>query len=83
MKQTPSLDLPLDALPPGAAVFDAVYNPLETGLLARARTASLITVDGLWMLLHQAVPSFEAFYEVTPKVTPALRQTLEKALRHG
>jgi shikimate dehydrogenase len=75
--------LPLDALPPDAAVFDAVYNPLETELLARARTRGLTTVDGLWMLLHQAVPSFEAFYGVAPKVTPALRQSLEKALRHG
>lgn len=83
MKQTPSLDLPLEALPQGAAIFDVVYNPLETGLLARARTAGLTTVDGLWMLLHQAVPSFEAFYGITPKVTPALRQTLEKALGHG
>ena len=83
MKQTPSLELSLDLLPPGAAVFDAVYNPLETGLLARARTRGLKTVDGLWMLAHQAVPSFEAFYGVTPKVTPALRQTLVEILNHG
>lgn len=81
--KVPSLDLPLDAMPDGAAVFDAVYNPLETGLLAKARTRGLKPVDGLWMLLHQAVPSFAAFYGVTPEVTPALRQELLKALRGG
>lgn len=83
MKQTPSLDLSLDDLPPGAAVFDAVYNPLETGLLAKARTRGLTTVDGLWMLIHQAVPSFEAFFGVRPAVTEALRAKLVKALQGG
>jgi shikimate dehydrogenase len=80
MKQTPSLDLSLDDLPADAAVLDVVYNPLETGLLARARTRGLTTVDGLWMLLHQAVPSFEAFFGVRPEVTPALREKLVQAL---
>jgi len=82
MKQIPSLDLPLDGLPDDAAVFDAVYNPLETGLLARARARGLRVVDGLGMLMHQAVPAFEAFFGVTPKVTQALRHALEQAL-HG
>jgi len=83
MKNTPVLDHSLDDLPADAVVFDAVYNPLETGLLARARTRGLKTVDGLWMLLHQAVPSFAAFYGIEPSVTPALRQTLLKALNGG
>ncbi len=83
MKQIPSLDLSLDDLPAGACVLDVVYNPLETGLLARARTRGLVTVDGLWMLLHQAVPSFEAFYGPKPEVTPALRGKLMKALQGG
>lgn len=83
MKKAPSLDLSLDQLPADAAVFDAVYNPLETGLLARARACGLKTVDGLWMLMHQAVPSFEAFYGIAPQVTPALRQQLLKVLERG
>lgn len=82
MKKTPSLDLPLDRLPDDAAVFDVVYNPLETVLLARARARGLKVVDGLGMLMHQAVPAFEAFFGVRPKVTPALRRVLEAAL-HG
>jgi len=83
MKKTPSLDLPLDGLPKDAAVFDAVYNPLETELLAKARTCGLKAVDGLWMLLYQAVPSFEAFFGIKPEVTPQLRAHLEKALAGG
>jgi shikimate dehydrogenase len=81
MKGAPSLDLPLDTLPKDAAVCDIVYNPLETPLLHKARTRGLRTVDGLGMLMHQAVPAFEAFFGVTPKVTPALRRHLEDALR--
>ena len=83
MKKTPSLDLSLDLLPADAAVFDAVYNPLETALLARARARGLRIVDGLGMLLNQAVPAFEVFYGVKPSVTPALRRALEKALSGG
>jgi shikimate dehydrogenase len=80
MKGIPPLDLPLDVLPATAAVFDAVYNPLETTLLAKAKARGLRSVDGLGMLMHQAVPAFAAFYGVTPKITAALRNVLEKAL---
>lgn len=83
MKDTRPLDLDLRALPKDAAVCDIVYNPLETDLLKRARREGLRTVDGLGMLMHQAVPSFAAFFGVTPKVTPALRRELEKALADG
>lgn len=83
MKGTSTLDLDLAALPKDSAVCDIVYNPLETDLLKRARRAGLRTVDGLGMLMHQAVPSFAAFFGVTPKVTPALRAELEKALADG
>lgn len=77
------LDLPLAPLPVDAAVCDIVYNPLETKLLKDARARGHRTIDGLGMLMHQAVPSFAAFYGTTPKVTPALRAELEKALRDG
>ena len=83
MKDTPSLDVALEALPKTAAVCDIVYNPLETGLLKRARALHLETVDGLGMLMHQAVPAFKAFFGVEPEVTSALRRELEEALAHG
>lgn len=83
MKGAPSLALDLAQLPKDAAVCDIVYNPLETEFLRRARAQGLKTVDGLGMLMHQAVPAFEAFFGVAPKVTPGLRRTLEEALAHG
>jgi shikimate dehydrogenase len=80
MSGAPPLDLSLEPLPKSAAVCDIVYNPLETALLKQARARGHRVVDGLGMLMHQAVPAFAAFYGVTPKVTPALRGELEKAL---
>ena len=61
------------ALPSDAVVADIVYVPLETPLLAAARARGLATVDGLGMLLHQAVPGFERWFGVRPEVTPELR----------
>lgn len=78
-----ALELPLDPLPVNAVVTDLVYNPLETDLLKHAQARGNRIVDGLGMLMHQAVPAFEAFYGERPKVTPALRTELKKALRHG
>ncbi len=67
------LDIDLAALPQDAVVADIVYSPLETKLLAAARARGNRTVDGLGMLLHQAVPGFERWFGVRPEVTPALR----------
>lgn len=73
MKGQPELAFPLDALPATAAVTDIVYNPLETALLRAARRRGHQTIDGLGMLLHQARPSFAAFFGQDPAVTPQLR----------
>jgi shikimate dehydrogenase len=73
MKGQPPLGLDLAPLPQGAAVADIVYVPLETELLAAARARGLAAVDGLGMLLHQAVPGFAAWFGVRPEVTTALR----------
>ena len=69
----PPLDLSLDRIAADALVTDIVYTPLETPLLAEARTHGVATVDGLGMLLHQARPSFEAWFGVLPEVDDALR----------
>lgn len=58
---------------PGAVAADIVYVPLETQFLASARAHGLTAVDGLGMLLHQAVPGFEKWFGVRPQVTPELR----------
>lgn len=76
MKGQPSIDIDLDRLPENCLVTDIVYVPLETGLLAGARARGLRTVDGLGMLLHQAVPGFEQWFGVRPQVTGALRDAV-------
>lgn len=70
------LDLDLAALDRNAIVADIVYVPLETPLLAVARARGHRTVDGLGMLLHQAVPGFARWFGVQPEVTPELRDIL-------
>ncbi len=73
MTGQPVLDLDISDLPAQGVVADIVYAPLETDLLKAARKRGLATVDGLGMLLHQAVPGFEKWFGVRPQVTPALR----------
>jgi shikimate dehydrogenase len=73
MTGKPPLDLDLSALPKDAAVADIVYSPLETPLLAAAKARGNRIVEGLGMLLHQAVPGFERWFGVRPEVTPELR----------
>jgi shikimate dehydrogenase len=70
------LDLDLGALNGDTVAADIVYVPLETPFLARARARDLRTVDGLGMLLHQAVPGFERWFGVRPEVTETLRAIL-------
>jgi shikimate dehydrogenase len=74
----PPLDLVLDALPVSAVVYDIVYVPLETALLAGARTRGNSVVDGLGMLLHQARPGFAAWFGTEPQVTAELRDFVLK-----
>jgi shikimate dehydrogenase len=76
----PPLDISLSALPPSAVVFDIVYAPLETPLLASARRAGLVAVDGLGMLIHQARPAFRDWFGVMPEATPALRDLIAATL---
>ena len=70
------LRVPLDGLRPGQLVTDLVYDPLETPLLAQAREAGCTVVDGLGMLLHQAVPGFERWFGHRPVVDNTLRKML-------
>ena len=54
-------------------VTDVVYSPLETDMLRQARELGLKTVDGLGMLLHQAVPGFHDWFGQMPEVDENLR----------
>jgi shikimate dehydrogenase len=75
-----ALEIDLKGLAENAIVSDIVYRPLRTTLLAAAAARGHRTVEGLGMLLHQAVPAFESWFGIRPKVTPQLRQILETAL---
>lgn len=74
-------NLPLERLPKGALVTDIVYVPLITPLLADARALGLRTVDGLGMLLHQAVPGFKAWFGAEPRVTAELHALIAETLK--
>ncbi len=74
MEGKASLDIDLEPLPSNCLVNDIVYVPLETPLLKQAALRGLVAVDGLGMLLHQAVPGFEKWFGVRPKVTDELRR---------
>ena len=80
MAGQPAVDLDLDRLPAQAVVNDLVYVPLNTMLLNAARVRGLRAVDGLGMLLHQAVGGFARWFGVRPRVTEALRALLEADL---
>ena len=66
MSGQPSLTIDLSPLPDDALVYDIVYSPLETPLLAAARARALDTVDGLEMLIGQAAVAFEMFFGHAP-----------------
>jgi shikimate dehydrogenase len=66
----------LGNLPEHAIVTDIVYVPLQTPLLAAAAARGLKTVDGLGMLLYQAVPGFERWFGIRPTVMPELRNII-------
>ena len=75
----PPLEIDLRG-PAALVVADLVYAPLETGLLAAARSRGLRTADGLGMLLHQAVRGFELWFGLRPQVTAELRALVEADL---
>ena len=66
-----------------AVVADLVYVPLQTSLLMSARAHGLVGVDGLGMLLHQAVPGFEKWFGVRPEVTPELYDLVAENIREA
>lgn len=80
MKGQPPLDLDFTASPGSQVVADIIYTPLQTPLLTGAAARGLRTLNGLDMLMHQAVPGFTRWTGVTPHVDAGLRQVLEARL---
>lgn len=80
MAGKPALDIDLSGAREDALVYDLVYTPLETPLLAQAKSLSLRRLGGLEMLIEQARPSFKLFYGQTPPDTLNPRSILLDAL---
>jgi shikimate dehydrogenase len=76
MKGKPSLPLAVDAMSPGAAVFEMVYDPLVTPLISDAAARGLRVFDGLSMLIEQASMSFVSFFNraITSELRAAARE---------
>ena len=70
----------LKELPPAAAVCDLIYHPAETELLCRAREAGHPALNGLGMLIYQAVYALEHFADVALDAG-AMRALVEQALK--
>lgn len=80
MEGQQALDIDLAKLPTASVVYDIVYVPLETPLLAAARRRGNPAIDGLGMLLHQARPGFREWFGTDPVVDQALRDHVLAAL---
>jgi shikimate dehydrogenase len=76
MAGRPDLRLPEGSFRPGMVVTDLVYAPLRTGFLAAAEDAGCSTVDGLGMLIWQAVPGFERWFGERPEVDEDVRRAI-------
>ena len=78
MKGQPEITLDLSRLDPAAVVSDIVYVPLRTKLLVDAAKRGNTVVEGLGMLLHQAVRGFSLWFGPTPQVTPELHTLIAR-----
>ena len=73
------MPVPAEALRPASVVFDMVYEPRETPLLRAARARGCRTIDGLEMLIAQAVGQFQAWTSV-PAPEEAMLEAAARAL---
>ncbi|MCC6216510.1 MAG: shikimate dehydrogenase [Polyangiaceae bacterium] len=71
--------VPWGALPPTAVAYDVVYNPRVTPFLDQARRHGLVALDGVGMLVAQAVAAFELWFGATPP-GEVMREAAERAL---
>lgn len=70
--------VPVELFRTGQVVFDVVYTPLVTKLIADAKSRGLVTVSGVEMFINQAVLQFEAFTGVEAPVEVMRQVVMEK-----
>ena len=83
LKHTGDIGIDFAGFHAATIVSDIVYAPLETAFLQRARLHGLRAVDGLGMLLHQAVPGFQQWFVVRPEVTAELYELVAADIARG
>ena len=81
MKNFPNLNIDIKDLRTNAAVFDLIYNPLETKLIKEAKKRGIKNTNGLDMLIYQAQKSFYYWLNKKPKTTNKLKKILEKEIK--
>lgn len=82
--RTGEVPLPIELISQQHVVADIVYHPLTTALLAAAAGRGAHTVDGLGMLVHQAVLQCEAWTGFSPDpVAMRLAAEAELSRRSG
>lgn len=73
--------LDLEFLEKDGLAIDIVYTPLRTSFLKKAALQGAKTIDGLGMLLHQAVPGFENWFGIRPNVDYKIRQLIIEKIK--
>ena len=81
MKNFPNLNIDIKDLKADAAVFDLIYNPLETKLIKESNKRGIKNTNGLDMLIYQAQKSFYYWLNKTPKITEKLKKILKKDIK--
>ena len=74
MAGQPDFSQPISRAKKTALVVDIVYNPLITGLIKEAKELKFKTVGGIGMLINQAVPGFEHWFQKTPLIEDEIRK---------
>jgi shikimate dehydrogenase len=80
LKPTDPLPVDLTTLPRPAGVYDMIYNPPETPLLAQARALGIPAANGLGMLVHQGARALEIWSETAVPVD-AMRTAVHSAMK--
>jgi shikimate dehydrogenase len=69
--------VPFECAPPTVVVMDMTYRPLKTAFLLEAEGGGLTTVDGLAMLIGQAIPSFRGLFGLNPPPIDVRRAAIQ------
>ena len=81
MKNFSGLNISVEKLRTDSAVFDLVYNPLETKLIKDSKKRGIKNTNGLDMLMYQAQKSFYYWLNKKLKITNKLKKILEKEIK--